>query len=200
MIELSLTRFLDFTLKNGTPKITSLRETKKQSIEEYSTAKDYYKQIRDAIVKYHKNDTPYSHVEALATSITNKSKQENYPLIAHGYKKFLGKKQIRWFKPPQQDWSANGVSVSVNPELGLEFNGRRHVIKMYFKADPLRKQEVKAILSLMDAVLQTPKNSFTMGVLDVRNGKLHTDEPPDPTLLALMNGETAAIAAMWPSL
>jgi hypothetical protein len=200
MIEISLTRFIDFTLKSGTPKITSLKEAKKQILEPYNPAKDYYKQIRDAVINHHRNGTPYSHVEAIASSVQNKTKQINYPLIAAGYKKFRGSKQLKWFKPPQSVWDANGVRVSINPELGLEVKGVPHIIKMYFKADAFRKQEVRAILSLMDMVLQQPNKNLKMGVLDVRNGKLHTDEPPDPTLLALMHGETASIAAMWPAL
>jgi len=200
MIEISLTRFLDFTLKNGSPKVTSLQQTKRQVMEEYNPATDYYKQIRDAIVNHHKKETSFSSVERLASSIQNKSKRDNYPLIAAGYKKFQGRKQIKWFKPPHKSWTANDVSVSINPELGLEINGKQNVIKMYFKADGPKKQEVKAILSLMDAVLQNPKTNYTMGILDVRNGKLFTDVPQDPGLMALMQGEAAAIAAMWPSM
>ncbi|MBL8854469.1 MAG: hypothetical protein JNK57_10925 [Planctomycetaceae bacterium] len=200
MIEISLTRFLDFTLKSGTPKVTSLQTTKLQSLKQYDPVVDYYKQIRDAIVNHHRKGTPYSQVEAIANSVQNKSKRDNYPLIAAGYKTFRGSKQLKWFKPPNDVWVANGVSVSINPELGLEIKGVPHLIKLYFKAESFRKQEVKAILSLMDTVLQKPNKPMKMGVLDVRNGKLYTDEPPDPKLMALMHGETAAIAAMWPSL
>jgi hypothetical protein len=200
MIEISLTRFLDFTMKSGSPKFTSLQQTKKQLADGYDPMTDYYKQIRDAIVAHHRNERPFKTIEDAATNVNNKSKQENYPAIAAGYKSFRGKKQMKWFSPPQSDWVAHGVGVFLNPELGLEFNGARNVIKLYFKADQPRKLEIRAILSLMDAVLQNAKGIFTMGVLDVRRGKLITDNPPDPTLLALMQGEAAAIAAMWPSL
>ena len=84
--------------------------------------------------------------------------------------------------------------MSLNPELGLEIKGTRNVIKLYFKADQPRKLEIRAIISLMDAVLQNTKNDLTMGVLDVRRGKLITDNPPAPALMALMQGEAAAIA------
>lgn len=49
MIEISLTRFLDFTLKSGSPQLTSLRQTKQQVAEGYDPMTDYYKQTRDAI-------------------------------------------------------------------------------------------------------------------------------------------------------
>jgi len=200
MIEISLTRFLDFTMKSGSPKFTSLQQTKKQLADGYSPATDYYKQIRHAIVAHHRNGKPFSTIESVAANVNNRSKQDNYPAIAAGYKSFRGKKQVKWFSPPQDIWSAHGVGVSLNPELGLEFKGTRHVIKLYFKADQPRKLEVRAIISLMDAVLQNSKNNLTMGVLDVRRGKLITDNPPAPTLMALMQGEAAAIAAMWSSI
>lgn len=199
MIEISLTRFLDFTMKSGSPRLTSLQQTKKQLAEKYNPATDYYKQIRDSIVAHHRNARPFSSIESVAANVNNKSKKENYPLIAAGYKSFRGRKQMAWFAPPQGDWSAHGVSVSLNPELGLDIKGNRHVIKLYFKADQPRKLEVRAILSLMDAVLQNSKHDLIMGVLDVRRGKLITDIPPDPALMALMQGEAAAIAAMWQS-
>jgi len=49
MIEISLTRFLDFTVKSGSPKLTSLRRTKMQLAEGDDPMIDYYKQIRDTI-------------------------------------------------------------------------------------------------------------------------------------------------------
>lgn len=78
MIKISLTRFLDFAMKIGTPRITSLRDTKKQLADEYSPARDYYKQIRDAIIAHHRNGRSFSTIQNVATNVTNKSKQNNY--------------------------------------------------------------------------------------------------------------------------
>ena len=200
MIQISLTRFVDFVIKAGSPKVTSLKETKKQVMDGYDPATDYYKQIRDAIVAHHKDGRHFSTVESVAKLVTHKSKVENYPLIVAGYKKFRGSKNLSWFRPPNRDWDHSGVFVSLNPELGLEIGGNRHVIKLYFKGDEPRKLEVKAILSLMDEQLQDVKKTLTMAILDVRRGKLITDTPPDPGLIALMKGEAAAIATIWPTL
>jgi hypothetical protein len=200
MITISLTRFVDFVIKSGSPKYTSLKETKDQVSKAYDPAADYYKQIRDAIVEHHRKGTPYSAVEAVANSATNRSKSTNYPLIALGHKKFLGKKTVAWFKPPSTPWVHGGVTVALNPELGLEIGGKKCVIKMYFKSDQPRKLEVKAILALMDDQLQDATKSRVMAILDVRRSKLITDHPPDQALLALMKGEAAAIQTIWPSL
>ncbi|QDU04019.1 hypothetical protein V6x_37440 [Gimesia chilikensis] len=200
MIEISLTRFLDYTIKNGTPKLNSLKLTKKQLAEPYNPATDYYKQIREVIINCHKKGKPLSTITEVAKNVRHAGKRENYPSIASGYKKFIGRKSVKWFTPPQINWEANGVSVSLNPELGLEIDGIRNVIKLYFKSDNPSKYQVRAILSLMDSTLQNSKNNLTMGILNVRKGKLITDNPPDPSFLALMEGEAASIAAIWPSI
>lgn len=200
MIEISLTRFVDFVIKAGSPKYTSLKETKQQLQDGYDPATDYYRQIREVIIDHHRRGKPLSSIDHLVTTITNQSKQANYPAIADGYKKFRGKKQMAWFAPPTGLWTHGPVTVALNPEMGLDFGGRRHVIKLYFKSEPPRKLEVKAILALMDQQLQGPQHSHTMGILDVRRGKLITDIPTDPALVTLLKGEAAALATIWPSL
>lgn len=200
MIEISLTRFVDFVIKAGTPKLTSLKETKKQLQVTYDPATDYYKQIRDSIIDHHRKGLPFSTIDYCAAKVTNKSKVENYPLIADGYRRFCGRKPITWFKPPSGKWTHGTVSVALNPELGLEFNGTRHVIKLYFKSDPPRKIEVDSVLAMMDQQLPGSKSSRTVALLDVRRGKLITDVPTDPALVALLQGEAAALATIWPTL
>jgi hypothetical protein len=200
MIDMTLTRFVDFALKTGAPRYTSLRETKRQIAKGYSPASDYYKQIREAIVAHHKDGAPISQFDAVAQNVDVPSKKENYAAIAAGYKSFLGRREMAWFPPPQGVWVSSGLRVSLNPELGLVIKDVSHVVKLYFKQQEPRKLEVKAILALMDAELQDAASRFRMGLLDVRRGKLITDVPTDPGLIALMQGEAAAIAAIWPSL
>ena len=199
MIDVSLTRFVDFVIKSGTPKLTVVRQTKQQHQEEYSPAKDYYKQIRDAIIAHHRDSKPFSTVDHVATNVNNRSKQENYPLIARGYKKFLGRKNARWFSPPHQSWVHGNLQVSLNPELGLEINGECYVIKLYFKGDKPRKAETKAILALMEMQLQTPTRPKRMAILDVRRAKLLAEPAFNPSLVFLMQGEAVSFASIYDS-
>jgi hypothetical protein len=199
-IHISLTRFVDFVIKAGSPRYTSLKETKQQTLTPYSPATDYYKQLREAIVEFHRFGKPISSVEQVATKATDKRREATYSVLAVGYKKFLGRKTVTWFTPPSANWMANGVSVSINPELGLGFGDKKHVVKLYFKPKEPSKHQVKAILALMDDQLQDTGKSRTMAILDIRRSKLITDTPCDPRLLALMRGEAAAIAAIWPTL
>lgn len=45
---------------------------------------------------------------------------------------------------------SNGLDVNISPELWLEIDGKKHVIKLYFKSDALSQIKADLILRLMD--------------------------------------------------
>jgi hypothetical protein len=105
---------------------------------------------------------------------------------------------MSWVEPPSEIYSRHGVEVSVNPELGLEINGRRHLVKIYFKADPLSKYRVDIITHLMEVCLRPQvRAATTMSVLDARRAKLFSPSVPVPGLDAALGGELAYVAALW---
>lgn len=76
-------------------------------------------------------------------------------------------------------------------------NGAPHIIKLYFKEEPLKKVHVEVIGALMVHVLR--RNEFDrVGVLDVRKKKLHIFDPSQTKAnMAMVNAEIAYIADMW---
>jgi hypothetical protein len=68
-------------------------------------------------------------------ALTDKKKQARYPEAVKSYKRFLGKKEIHWFNPPRAMWKYGGLTVRVNPELGLQIKGKKYAIKLYFKGE-----------------------------------------------------------------
>lgn len=89
--------------------------------------------------------------------------------------------------------------MTVNPELGLEINGVRHVIKVYWKEDPpLSKAKAQIVLHLMNQALAGSSASpATFALLDARKGKLHTMGSPVPGLSALLAGEAGTFVAVY---
>ncbi len=191
----SLTYFLDFVHKSGTPRLTVVRKFKNRP--EYDPAADYYKPLRNEIVRMHGVGDPKTVLDAFAATVHAK-KKANYARAVAGYKKFLGKKDLAWFDPPTGKWSGGGIDVRVNPEVGLEINGVQYVLKLYFKRDKLAKNKMEIINHLMAETLNDPKKTQTFGVVDMRSGKLITGIT-DPDLPALLKGEAAAFAAMLAS-
>ena len=197
MIAISLTHFVDFVCKSGTPKLTVVQNAKKQVEAGYDPATDFYKLLRERIIEMHTEGQPKSVLDTLTAALADKKKQTAYPEIVKGYKTFLGKKKIMWFPPPKDDWTHGGLSVSVNPEVGLEINGTRYAIKLYFKADKLSKLRADIITHLMQLVLASGKKPSVFAVLDVRRPKLFAAPSPTTGLTALLQGEAASFAAIY---
>jgi hypothetical protein len=198
MIDITLTDFVDFVSKAGTPKLTVVKNVKRHHLDGYDPQTDFYRAIRKGIVEMHRRHQPKDALDDLLRGLTDKKKQTAYPELVAGYKKFLGRKGYTWFNPPKYKWQHAGVVISVNPEIGLEFNGVRHVVKLYFKAESLRKVQMDIVTHLITNFLPTPQNKPTsFDVLDIRKAKLIPGHPTDPALTALLQGEAASFAQIY---
>ena len=169
-IHVSLTHFADFICKSGTQKITKVKEIKKRNKDGYHPMKDFYKPLRERIIKMHKSGQSKEILDSLAAGQSDLKKRSSYPSAIQGYKKFLGKKNFKWFSPPRELWFVNGLSVSVNPELGLKGYGGNNIIKLYFNSDLMALQRADIINHLMEMVLKH-RGANTFAVLDVRRAK-----------------------------
>jgi hypothetical protein len=200
MPQISLTDFVDIVSASGTPKATKVKEVKRRP--PYQPSFDFYKQIRDGIVEAHQNRRGKTHLDGTLPVLTDRKKVAVYPSLVASYKKWWGRKDFVWFIPPNVLYSRNGIDISINPELGLEINGIPHLIKLYFKGEPLAKNKIDIITHLM-AVSASPycpqPGDTIMSVLDIRRQKLFTPTVPIPSLSATLNAELAYISALWPS-
>jgi hypothetical protein len=95
-------------------------------------------------------------------------------------------------------WNYGSLNVQVNPELSATIQGIPHVIKLYFRAEPLAKKHAELILLLMADSLQGELASGTViGLLDVQRGKLYTTTVADTLLKPLLQGEASSFETMW---
>ena len=197
MPDISLTDFVDFVIKSGTPKLTKVREIKNRP--DYDPAWDYWKQLREGIQHFHRTGGKNrDSLDDILHSVQNPRKLGRYSAALKGYKRFLGRKNIRWFSPPGGVWCCDKLSVKVNPELGLRIEGDRHLVKLYFKNDAPTKNRLEIVSEMMKTVLaEKTDEGTTMAVLDVSNGKLHTQTVIIPQLSVLLQGEAAAFLSMW---
>jgi hypothetical protein len=198
MPEVSLTAFVDFVSRAGSPKLTVVSRWK--HMPEYRLSRDLYRSVRLRIVEMHSADEAISALTGLLAELRNARQISTYPAIIEGYRVWRGRKRIRWFDPATTVWSHGDLDVRVNPELGLEINGVPHLIKLYFKADKLSKQGVSVIPHLMRVACgEASPDGCVMGVLDVRRSRLHTLSVRDPALDVLLRGEAAYWMTVWPS-
>ncbi len=201
-IEITLTEFVDFVRKAGTRKSTVVRQAFRRRVDGYDPATDFYKPLREGLVHHHKIEASKANLDRIVSSQTDGKKLTAYPSIIAGYKKFLGRKTITSFGPPRVSWEHGGLTVIINPELGLVINGDRHVIKLYFKSEKLTKFEMDLISYLMSIELAhlTPASAY--GILDVRNAKFYASEggSSDPDLQSLVEGEALSFASIYASI
>jgi len=196
MHKMSLTDFVDVVSKSGTPKATKVRSVINRA--KYSPATDFYKPLRDCIVDTHLNDLHKASLYKLNHKLTDEKKMKNYPAAIEGYTAWWGNKTLKWFEPVNDTFERHGVSVSVNPELGLLINEVPHLIKLYFKADALTKNRIDIATHLMEECLRPYcSRGEIMAVLDVRTGKLFFLKTPISGLTAMLGAELAYISALW---
>lgn len=196
MADISLTDLVDYVGKVGTPKLTHARMLLTR--DEYSPEKDHYRKIRMGIQNYHKGGgSDKNELDSVMIGLTDPKKHVSHRACVVGYKKWLGRKAYEYFIPPFIHWSRGGVNVRVNPELGLKIGEVNHVIKLYFKSDPLKKSYSDLILSLMGDAFGPPPDGTEYSVLDVRRKKLFSTPAPDITLMPLVEGEAASLSTIW---
>lgn len=198
MPSLSLTDLVDVVSKAGTPKATKVAAIKNRK--GYSPATDFYKPMRDGIIEIHQKGWDKKALGDLQKSLMDPKKMTNYPGAIDGYRRWWGKKNINWFNPPRNTYGHAGIDVAINPELGLEIDGKRHIVKLYLKAEPLTKLRVNLITVLMEVSLRSVcKDDDLLAILDVRQAKLFTVDTSIKPIKAVVDAELAYIAALWPS-
>lgn len=195
-IEISLTDFVDFVCKAGSSKLTKVKQVKNR--EAYSPATDFYKGLREGLIRIHEAKGEKKDLKKIIDSVTDAKKLKNYKEAIEGYKKFWGRKNLKCFKPPFKHWIKGDLDVRINPELGLEYDKNFIVVKLYLKSDKLSKDKIEQILTLMESQLRKGLEAeIKMAVLDVKNGKLFTKENDDISLLPLLEGEAVSFETIW---
>lgn len=195
--QISLTDFVDVVHRSGTPKATKVKTVKQRP--DYHPAFDFYKPIREGIIKVHRDGKSRKQFNALPKFSNDPKKTEIYNKLRNAYSKWWGRKNFDWVPPPRESYLHGTAEIFVNPELGLDWNGTRHLIKLYFKDLKLTKQRAALILDLMECTLRpkcTPQTELCL--LDIRNNKLFTRPAGPLATIPLVNAEIAYIEALWP--
>jgi hypothetical protein len=197
--KVSLTYFVDFVLRSGTPKLSGVREYKERR-DELST--DFYRPIREAIVEMHRKGLRDSLLDEVTAAQTDEKRQRLYPVVVAGYRKFLATGSPKtFFEPPCGSLRLGDLVLNINPELGFFIDGKRHLIKLYFRTEPLTHKRTGILLSLLQRGLADQCPDHVFAVLDVRTARLHTlSTAPNPRLDVLLRGEAAAFSAMYGAL
>lgn len=194
MDRISLTYFVDFILASGTPKLRGVRDYKERKDDLCS---DFYRPIREAVVNMHRQGLSASTLDDVCRNETDETRKKHYGRVVAGYRAFLAQGAKNFFEPPRTGLSLGALEVDINPELGLIIDGKKHLVKLYFRNDPLTPRRTALVLALLSRGLCETAPEFVPAVLDVRSAKLHTSAMTSPRIDLLLRGEAASFAAMY---
>lgn len=196
-MDIPLSSFIDFVLKSGSPKMTCAKNIKSDLTIPYDPITDYYKRFREGVQEVHRKGLSKNKLGNIIGHVPA-HKKANYEAMIIGYQKYIGAKKPDWFEPPAKIWNHAGIKIRVNPELGLEWSGKKYLIKLYLKADKPSKDRASTVLALMHHSLAY--NKCELGLLDVRNSKIYLYEKEMSSLLPLVEAEAVALEFMLRSI
>ncbi len=197
MPTISLTEFIDFVVASGTSRITKVKNIKCRA--PYQPAIDYWKSLRESIDAFHDPANTLGKDAYFRNFLagTNPTKLDAYTAVVDNYKKFLGRKVITKLPIRKNSWTRNDLTVRVNPEVFLNINGSRTLIKLYFKQEKLSKIKTDAILTLLQHAIPVPAGVDEFAVYDSRNNRLLSHAAPNPALMVLVESDADAFMTIW---
>lgn len=196
----SLTSFTDFVLESGLRKLLVAERILRQYQAGYRQGADYYKRLRDAIVRVHSSGASVSSLGGVVDAVSFARHQANYQHMVRGYQQFWARNfqelEACWCPPARARWSLAHLVVTINPELGFRCMGDLHLIKLYLRKDPPSPAQLQIILHLMQLTLWSQETKPVVSVLDVRRGRLFEATSYDARFDPLLRGEAMSLVTM----
>jgi hypothetical protein len=200
-VQISMTTFLDYVAATGTTRLRRIVDAKQQYSRAYNPASDFYGPLRKRVETVFENGWDPEALDKALREIEDPKKHDHYRACRAGLRKWAGKKgtkKLKWVKPKGATWRSGALEVKISPELWLDIEGKRHIIKLYFKAEALSQHRVNLSLRLLE---KTVGRHGAVAVLDVRRGRLFTQTTTPPAEIdLLLASEAAGLAALWESL
>ena len=200
----TMTTFVDFVAaRSGTPKLTAVKQAKAQYQAQYDPATDFYKPLRECIVDAaQRNLSGTESLNKIHSVLVNLNtrKLDSYQECGEGYKRWRGRKNIIWdnnFRSEGSEWTQDRLTIRINPELGLLINGKRHIVKLYFKSTELSQFRLETTYYLLKQYHHKMHDELNVGVLDLRRGQLRGPNREIAGIEYLLAGEAAAFQTMW---
>lgn len=200
-IKISMTEFVNFINASGMAKMTIVSNAKLKHEEEDSNPFDYWRDFKDEVKKQLKRQGNKDDLKELVEKV-REDVRENYNVMINGFLKFWKPTRMTWIRPVSRVASIGGVKLIVNPEIGIQWQNKEYMIKLFLKANEnLDKRHADIILAMMEKELRDRVGeNVEFAILDVRRGKLFTYINADARLLILLKSEARELADMWKEL
>lgn len=197
-IKISMTEFVNFVNSSGMAKMTIVANAKMKHEQEDGNPYDYWKDFKDEIKKQLKRGGKKEDLQEIVEHMREEVR-DNYNEMIAGFTKFWKPTRMKWLNPIKRMAHIGGVKMIINPEIGIEWQDKKYMIKLFLKAnESLDKRHADIVLALMECELREKvDDDVEFAILDVKRGKLFTHVNDNPRLLVLLKSEGREFSDMW---
>ena len=199
-IHISLTTFVDFVIASGTPKLAAVMKAKIRYQTGYAPATDFYTPLREWMIAVtQQNLTGPETLDCMRSTFVNLNTRNShaYQECIAGFTQWWRGNNIVWNKALQSEWTQGRVAILITPELGVSIRGEPHLITLYFKKVKPSQLRLQAMMHLLQQLAGRAQTPVTVGILDMRRGRLHSPTRDDSDMEQLLAAEAAAFQTMW---
>ncbi len=188
-----LTHLLRFLSSTGLARVQIVEDSQR----DYDPAHDFYKKLRAAIVAALQAGNPEPMEAVLRTA--HKKKVGHYTDCAEQVAAWMSKTNFKVLGVlASMPYTLGELKVNVSPELLLEVDGHRYIVKLYLAQEPLSPHALRALGFLIRSTFGDRIRGTQPAVLDVRKGKLRPiAESSKKRTRQWLLGEAAGFIAMW---
>jgi len=208
MIKISLKGLAKFMTSNSAQQRKILRDYKYPDPEGFAQA-TYYREARDAIVAYHRNNyEPVWLIEramildsfALQSMGQTKTRYKNNARALREYARYFSKKRFEVLKDIKLKLVLAGVTVSIVPDLHVKEKNVEKIIKLEFTKDKPDNKLVKIVSQAMyqaqsDAGLGLSSSSVLY--FDIPRGKVHKGARAGSRMQTELEAACENVSAIW---
>ena len=169
--------------------------------------RNYYWAVRNTLSRTHWSTNDLSDFENAQEEMLSKlpykkgkhSRNENYQVVSRAYLKFWSKQQdAQFFKIPRGSVQIAGLTILVNPEVGMRRRGDELALKLWFSVPRPKRAFRQAIQYLMsEAQHQGWQRHLQPALWDLRREEILPNVPLPKDFDWVIRGQASAFREMW---
>lgn len=189
-MRVGLNNFLRFISANGASKVNQVLE----ALQDYRDWKDFYKDFREAAVLAIASGD-LAQLRSVVLNADTELKQKHFSECLEGLEDWARRNSYAYISAPVgRSWDAGEIKIAVNPEVIIDIDGERYIVKLYMSKEKLTQPARRAFAWL---VHKTHGTAARPAILEVRKGRLAPAPKPTGKIAQWVRAEVAAFIALW---
>lgn len=201
---IEMSSFARFYEATGPQKVVIVRDARLfQSDPDSYAGRDYYFDLRNTLRQTHwaTGDvaTFQNALDALCARQKQPGKQDHLRAIGENYVRFWSKPGARTFEVPRAQISLAGLPIRVSAEIGMDYQGDRLAVKMWFNSPRATRAYRQSVKFMMDQAITDGSwaNAWQPVILDVRRAEILPPVPIPRDLRRALEGQAGAFLQIW---